>query len=114
MPEHPRTQVEVTPKFQRNLRNLAKKYRNIRQDVAPVIEQLQRGERPGEQIPGVGYSVFKLRVKNSNIKKGKSSGYRLIYYLKTSTGIVLITIYAKSEQINIAAEDLRNIIKDYE
>lgn len=46
--------VQFTPEFKRNLRALAKKYRHIRDDVAPVIEALQAGEIPGDQIPGVG------------------------------------------------------------
>jgi mRNA-degrading endonuclease RelE of RelBE toxin-antitoxin system len=49
----------------------------------------------GDQIPGVGYSVFKVRIKNSNNQKGKSGGYRFIYYLKTDTQILLITIYSQ-------------------
>ncbi|WP_333100307.1 MULTISPECIES: hypothetical protein [unclassified Microcoleus] len=36
-------QIEVTPRFQRDLRTLAKRYRNIRNDIQPVIEQLQAG-----------------------------------------------------------------------
>jgi mRNA-degrading endonuclease RelE of RelBE toxin-antitoxin system len=75
-------QVEATAKFQRNLRLLAKKYRSIRNDIQPIIEQLQLGELPGDQIPGIGYTIFKLRVKNSDIQKGKSGGYRVIYYVK--------------------------------
>jgi mRNA-degrading endonuclease YafQ of YafQ-DinJ toxin-antitoxin module len=39
----PLIQIEVTAKFQRNLRILAKKYRNIRNDIQPIIEQLQSG-----------------------------------------------------------------------
>ena len=58
--------------------------------------------------------MFKLRVRNSDIQKGKSGGYRLIYYVKTETGIILLTIYAKSEQVDIIAEDVRNIIAEYE
>lgn len=40
--------VEVTAKFKRNLRILAKKYRSIRNDIQPIIEQLQAGELPGD------------------------------------------------------------------
>jgi mRNA-degrading endonuclease RelE of RelBE toxin-antitoxin system len=72
--DSPLIQVEVTAKFQRNLRSLAKKYRNIRHDIQPIIQQLQAGDLPGEQVSGVGYTIFKLRVKNSDIKKGKSGG----------------------------------------
>ncbi len=107
-------QVEAAPTFKRNLRTLAKKYRSIRNDIQPVIEQLERGELPGDQISGIGYEVFKLRVQNSDVQKGKSGGYRLIYYIKTTTGIILLTIYTKSEQADIAADDIRRIIAEYE
>ncbi len=113
MTEQPFIQVEASPTFSRNLRTLAKKYRSIKNDIQPIIEQLERGELPGDQIAGIGYLVFKLRVRNSDTQKGKSAGYRLIYYLKTRTGIILLTLYIKSEQVDIAAEDILNIITDY-
>jgi mRNA-degrading endonuclease RelE of RelBE toxin-antitoxin system len=112
--EPPIIQVEATIAFQRNLRKLAKKYRSIRQDVQPIIETLQSGELPGDQVSGVGYTLFKVRVKNSDIQKGKSGGYRVIYYLKTSTNIILVTIYSKSEQEDITAEEIRDIITEFE
>lgn len=112
--DSPLIQVEVTAKFQRNLRTLARKYRSIRQDIQPIIEQLEAGELPGDQISGVGYTIFKLRVKNSDIQKGKSGGYRVIYYLKTSTNIILLTIYTKSEQEDISAEEIQQIIAEFD
>ncbi len=114
MTDQPLIQVEASPTFNRNLRTLAKKYRSIRNDIQPVIEQLEQGELPGDQIPGVGYAVFKLRVRNSDTQKGKSGGYRLIYYVKTATGIILLTVYAKSEQVDIAADGIQSIITEYE
>lgn len=106
--------VEVTAKFKRNLRILAKKYRGIRNDIQPIIEQLQAGELPGDQISGVGYTIFKLRVKNSDVQKGKSGGYRLIYYVKTSTKIILVTIYSKSQQEDIIAAEIQQILAEFE
>ncbi|MEG4866195.1 MULTISPECIES: type II toxin-antitoxin system RelE family toxin [unclassified Microcoleus] len=107
-------QIELTPRFQRDLRNLGKRYRNIRKDIQPVIEQLQAGELPGDRIPGMEYEIFKVRIKNSDIQKGKSAGYRAIYYLKTSDSIVLVTIYSKSDLSDIAAETVREILAQYE
>ena len=109
----PKTEVNFTDKFKRNLRILAKKYRNIRRDIQPVIKKLESGELPGDIVPGVGYTIFKLRIKNSNIQKGKSGGYRVIYYVKTKTQVILITIYSTSEHENIAASEIRDIIADY-
>ena len=107
-------QIELTPRFQRDLRTLGKRYRNIRNDIQPVIEQLQAGELPGDRIPGMEYEIFKVRIKNSDIQKGKSAGYRAIYYLKTSDSIVLVTIYSKSDLSDIAVETVREILAQYE
>lgn len=114
MTEIPFVQVEASSTFNRNLHALSKKYRSIRNDIQPIIEQLERGELPGDRISGIGYEVFKLRVKNSDIRKGKSSGYRLLYYVKTTTAIILLTLYPKSEQVDIAADKIRSIIVEYE
>ncbi len=91
-----------------------KKYRSIRHDIQPIIQQLQSGELPGDQVSGVGYTIFKLRVKNSDIQKGKSGGYRLIYYVKISTKIILVTIYSKSDQEDISAAEIQQILAEFE
>ncbi|MDF0556694.1 type II toxin-antitoxin system RelE/ParE family toxin [Kamptonema sp. UHCC 0994] len=109
----PLIEIKPTREFQGNLRALSKKYRHIRSDVQAIIELLQAGELLGDKIPGTGYEVFKVRVKNSDIKKGKSAGYRLIYYVKTLTSIILIAIYSKSEQSDIAAEQIQQIVTDF-
>ena len=56
-------QVEYTPEFKRNLRVLSKKYRHIRSDIQPIIEQLQRREIIGNQIPGMHHTIFKVRIR---------------------------------------------------
>ncbi len=107
--------VEFTPEFKRNLRSLAKKYRHIRSDVQPVIDQVRKGDFVGDQIPKTGdHTLFKVRVRNRDIPKGKSAGYRLIYYVRTEKKVILITIYSKAEQSDIAPEQIRRILKNYE
>ena len=71
-------EVEYTDAFLHQLRRLGRRYRHIRDDVRPVIEQLQAGVILGEQIPHTGLTLFKVRVRNRDIQKGKSAGYRLI------------------------------------
>jgi len=98
-------QVEYTPEFKRNLRALAKKYRHIRSDVQPMIDQLQAGAVMGDQVPRTRYAIFKVRVRNSDIQKSKRSGYRLIYHLKAPENIILVTIYSKLDQSDISGAD---------
>jgi mRNA-degrading endonuclease RelE of RelBE toxin-antitoxin system len=115
MPDSPKPSVEVlfTPEFKRNIRALAKKYRHIQEDVKPIIEQIQRGEFIGDQIQGTGYTIFKVRIRNTDTSRGKSGGYRVIYYLKTATAVILVTIYSKNEQSDISATTIKKILAEF-
>lgn len=102
--------LETSPTFERNLKKLAKLYRHIKDDLQPVLDQLVAGEIIGDQIPGVALPVFKARIANQDAQSGKSGGYRLIHYLKDAERILLVTIYAKSKQADISADQIRTII----
>ena len=107
--------INLTPEYRRNLKDLAKKYRNIRSDTQSVIEDLQKGIIVGDRLVGFGSEiyVYKLRVKNSDIQKGKSAGYRLIYLLESATSILLLTIYSKAEKEDITVNDINSILGEY-
>lgn len=107
-------QILLAPRFKKDLSQLAKRYRSIRKDLDPLIEQLQAGQVIGDRIPGLNYQVFKVRLKNTDIQKGKSAGYRVIYYLKTSTKIILATIYSKSDLSDIQNKVIEEIIQQLE
>ena len=53
-------------------------------------------------------------MRNRDIRKGKSAGYRLIYYVRTERKVILITIYSKTEQSDITPEQIRRMLKNYE
>ncbi len=107
--------IDLTPEYKRNLRNLSKKYRNIRADTQEVIEQIQQGNFIGDRIANLGenYFVLKVRLKNSSIQKGKRAGYRLIYQVESPTSILLLTIYSKSDIEDISAYEIYNIIANF-
>ena len=105
--------VEYTAEILKNLRKLARSYRHIEKDFKPLLNQLTAGETPGDKITAVGYSVYKVRVKNSDIQKGKSAGYRVIYYLRTEEACTLITAYSKSDQQDMPANLLKGIIEQH-
>jgi mRNA-degrading endonuclease RelE of RelBE toxin-antitoxin system len=82
-------------------------------DVKPLIEQLQEGETPGNQVPGIALVIYKVRVRNSDLQRGKSGGYRIIYYLKPDTQITLVTIYSKTKQADVTVKDVRDFLDGY-
>lgn len=40
----PSVEILLTPRFQQDLRKLAKRYRPIRRDLTPFLDQLQQGK----------------------------------------------------------------------
>lgn len=113
--EQPIMQVQLTPEFQQNLRKLAKRYRNIRSDIQPVIQEIQTGNWLGDRLTDIGnnYIVFKVRIQNRDIQKGKSAGYRLVYQVESSTSVLLLTIYSKSDRDDISATEVRSILNEF-
>ncbi len=106
--------IEYTSEFKRNLRTLAKKYRSIQWDIQPFINYVKSGQLIGNQVKGVGDIVYKAKIKNSDIHKGKSAGYRVIYWIKTPQNIILITVYSKLDQTDISPQQIMRIIKHAE
>ena len=105
--------IKFTEQFKRDIRRLAKKYRHIKSDVQPVIQQLQLGKFIGVRIPRIKEIIYKVRLKNSDIQKGKSGGYRLIYHVQGSTIIIMMTIYAKSEQGDISPKRIQEVLTEF-
>jgi mRNA-degrading endonuclease RelE of RelBE toxin-antitoxin system len=72
---------------------------------------LRNNPKLGAVIPGSG-GIRKLRWRRSGM--GKRGGVRVIYYVKQSYEIWLLTIYAKSEAGTIPAHLLRSIKREME
>lgn len=106
--------VGYAPQFKRDIKHLSKKYRHIRDDVENLVGQLQQGDTPGDQIRGTGYTVYKVRLRSSDLARGKSGSYRVIYYIKTSERLLLVTIYIKTEQVDISPEEIQQFIDEFE
>ena len=73
-------------------------------------EELARNPDAGPVVPGSG-GVRKIRWAAQG--RGKRGGYRVIYYVKRSHGVIwLLTIYPKNVVDDIPAHVLRQIRKE--
>ncbi|MDZ4765678.1 MAG: type II toxin-antitoxin system RelE/ParE family toxin [Chloroflexota bacterium] len=101
-------QVIFVPDAIRDIKRLRKRYRRIDEDLEPLITQLEAGETPGDQLQGVDpYIVYKVRLPNRDAGRGKSGGYRVVYYFHAIAMRFLIEIYSKSEKENLDLSALR-------
>lgn len=108
-------QVMEVKSFKKALLKLAKKYPSSIDKTEDLFEELEKGNLLGDDIPGLrlkGNKVFKTRLENPDAKKGKSKGFRVIWYLVTTDKeIYPLTIYSKSDQEDIANKQLMQLIR---
>lgn len=103
--------IKVTAGFLRKLKRLEKKYKSIKNDVSKLGEELRDNPFQGVDL---GRGVRKIRMAITSKGKGKSGGARVITYnvllSSSDTEIVLLTIYDKSEQENISAVEVAEML----
>lgn len=104
-------ELRFSPVFLKRLKNLIKRYRQVEADIQPIITALQSGTFPGEQVTKTGYTIFKVRAKNSDIPIGKSGGYRIIYQVVSPQTVVFLLIYAKSDQADASVDEIVEAIQ---
>ena len=63
--------VRIPDPFQKDLKRLAQKFPKVLDTVDALIRDLKLDERPGDQISGVGYPVYKVRLANLSANRGK-------------------------------------------
>ena len=108
------TRISVHPQFDRKLERLERRYARTTYEVRGLIHQLTQDQRPGDRVPGVGYTVYKVRLPNRAARRGKSGGFRIIYYAQLSDRVILLTIYSKTDQNDISIAEIRDLVTEAE
>ena len=111
---------EELTEFQKDLKNLLKKYRTLNDDLNVVKQVLTTAS---QARPPFSFPIDNLALKTCVIKvrkiackalkgRGVNSGLRLIYaYFKDERKIVFIELYHKNDKEN---EDKQRIIENFE
>lgn len=94
----------VTNHFKHQLKKLKKKYGHAKEDVYDNLSTW----RPSKGM-SLGKSIYKIRIKSQDLKKGKSGGFRLyIYLFKEGDQIAPLCVYAKSQKETITESELEH------
>lgn len=102
--------VKTTGHFDKEVKRIAKKHKNIRSALLKLIEDLEVNPTMGTAL---GHNVYKIRLAISGTNKGKSGGARVITYVViVSETVFLSEIYLKSEQATIETDLIIQHLKD--
>ncbi len=98
--------------FKRKIKPLAKKYHTLRNSIDDLGIKLVKNPFLGESY---GSNLYKIRVADESKGKGKSGGFRVMYYLtiekEDSIDILLMTIYDKGELDTIKKKDAELLLQ---
>lgn len=88
--------------FLNQLKSLIKKYRHLKNDLILALKSFDK-----KSAISLGHNIYKIRVKSSDVKKGKSKSFRLIIFIwETKNTLAPVTIYFKSDKENISKKEL--------
>jgi hypothetical protein len=106
----PNIDIVVLPQFDKEIKLLAKKYPSIDIDFEALLLALIANPTTGQSL---GNSCFKIRMKITSKRSGKSGGARVITCVKIiDHRIFLISIYDKSEKESITKKEIEVILKN--
>lgn len=98
-----------TPPFEKELKQLAKKYPSIKKDMTALVDRLLEDPKTGTPL---GNNCYKIRMAITSKGKGKSGGARIITFVQIiETTIFLLFIYDKAETGNISDKELKERLK---
>ncbi|MGI4020458.1 MAG: hypothetical protein ACRYFA_03055 [Janthinobacterium lividum] len=99
--------------FIRKAKDLKKRHLSLLQDLEKLEQSLLENPKQGVAL---GSGLYKIRLAVESKLGGKSSGYRVITFLITSSPdsiiVNMLTVYDKSEENTIDKKALLKLIKE--
>lgn len=103
--------VKSIPKFEKNLKKLAKKYPSLKYEYIQLIHKLKENPKLGTPL---GKNCYKIRLSIASKGKGKSGGARVITnFLIAHKTVYLLSIYDKSNKDTLTTKELEELLRDY-
>ena len=94
--------VVVPAHFEKQLKPLVKKYRNLKLDIEKTLLNFDKSMHPA-----LGNYTYKVRLKSSDLPRGKSKSFRLIVLLVEYKNLLApIAIYFKGDREDMAKSEV--------
>jgi mRNA-degrading endonuclease RelE of RelBE toxin-antitoxin system len=111
-----RFKFAVTSRFDRSIRQLKKRYPKVTNDLLPIMASIEATPTVGVVIPN-DYQIRKIRVPSSDMQRGKSGGFRLLYKLTERQEAdeliaTLLYLYAKTDQADLSTTFLEMLSQE--
>ena len=107
-------EIFITSVFEKSVKRLAKRFRSMKDTYKQILRDLQGNTPIGEEIQG-HHNFYKARYPNPEAGRGKSRGFRVIYFWNREKKIIiLVDIYSKTDQIDVDWDKVTRAIAEIE
>lgn len=97
----------TTDYFFRQSKRLCKKYPHLKADIIACVRNFD--ERFATHL---GNNIYKLRLKSSDIPRGKSKSFRLIVLIfELEKLLTPLTLYYKGDRSNVTDEEIESHVQ---
>lgn len=104
--------VYLTKTFQKSVKLLKKRFPKVKEDILHTIRTLEQEPSIGKPIPGWNGEIWKIRTASTDIKRGKSSTFRSIYFWRSGQSkVYLLFTYFKGDKTDISKKEIEDILR---
>lgn len=102
------------PHFKEEVKRLKRKYPHFEADLQRFYEDfLNNPLQRAYAIPGFERKLWKIRMRSTDLQRGKSGGFRLIFYFNESKPdtVHLLAVYPKTEREDLTRAEYLELYK---
>ena len=100
--------IRQVKNFKNQIATLKRRYPSVELDFLHEVSSFNKNKNIA-----LGHSIFKIRVRNSDIPCGKSGGYRVIAFYEKSKDVLLpLIIYSKRNKGNVSKSEITSSLAD--
>lgn len=95
-------QFYISSHFKKQIKSYLKKFRSLLDDIVVTLESFN----PENHAP-LGHDTYKIRLRSSDLPKGKNKSFRLIVLLMVEDNLLVpLAIYLKNDQDTITKQEI--------
>lgn len=101
-------EVLLSENFKKEAKKLIKKYPSLKSELPNLFKLLE--DNPNEGI-FLGNNIYKIRLAIASKNAGKSSGARVLSFVKViESEVLLFSIYNKGETDNLSDKEIQELL----
>lgn len=102
--------------YLKNLKELQKKFNHVINDIENICQELVLNPTLlATPIPAYHRKLWKIKIRSSDMKRGKRGGFRMIFYYNKDAPckVYRLAVYVKVEREDLARQELQQLYKRF-